>query len=196
MTPAGIETATLRFVVQHLNHCATAVPMNLSGKLQNPSDFKSVIGRSLRNKREAPYMDSRSIRPTVYDLVSETKPFVGFSCNTVYELFTKPCRASVNLVKIASVTRTLYLRAYSNFHTEATFRIPSLILVKHGTGELHIMPLSNSEFLYTSLGASMKLCLYFLFFFRMRYNLVHRMSTKLHCVTLSSTKVDKVKAVI
>jgi len=26
MKPAGIEPATLRFVAQHLNHCATAVP--------------------------------------------------------------------------------------------------------------------------------------------------------------------------
>jgi len=26
MTPAGIETATFRFVAQYLNHCATAVP--------------------------------------------------------------------------------------------------------------------------------------------------------------------------
>ena len=26
MTPAGIEPATFRFVVQHLNHCAIAVP--------------------------------------------------------------------------------------------------------------------------------------------------------------------------
>jgi len=29
MTPAGIEPATLRFVVQHLNHCATAAPRPL-----------------------------------------------------------------------------------------------------------------------------------------------------------------------
>ena len=28
MTLAGIEPATFRFVVQHLNHCATAVPVN------------------------------------------------------------------------------------------------------------------------------------------------------------------------
>ena len=62
------------------------------------------------------------------------------------------------------VTRTLHLRASSNFHTEGTFPIPLLILVKHVTGELHIMPLSVSEFLYPSLGASMKLCLYFLCF--------------------------------
>jgi hypothetical protein len=29
MTPAGIEPATFRFVTQHLNHCATAVPPKL-----------------------------------------------------------------------------------------------------------------------------------------------------------------------
>ena len=27
MTPAGIEPASFRFVAQHLNHCATAVPL-------------------------------------------------------------------------------------------------------------------------------------------------------------------------
>jgi len=27
MTPSGIEPATFRFVTQHLNHCAAAVPM-------------------------------------------------------------------------------------------------------------------------------------------------------------------------
>ena len=28
MTPSGIEPATFRLVAQHLNHCATAVPLN------------------------------------------------------------------------------------------------------------------------------------------------------------------------
>ena len=27
MTPSGIEPATFRFVAQHFNHCATAVPL-------------------------------------------------------------------------------------------------------------------------------------------------------------------------
>jgi len=27
LTPAGIEPAAFRFVAQHLNHCATAVPI-------------------------------------------------------------------------------------------------------------------------------------------------------------------------
>jgi len=29
-TPAGIEPASFRFVAQHLNHCATAVPNSFS----------------------------------------------------------------------------------------------------------------------------------------------------------------------
>jgi len=29
MTPSGIEPATFRFVAQHLNHCATAVPLSI-----------------------------------------------------------------------------------------------------------------------------------------------------------------------
>jgi len=28
LTPAGIEPATFRFVAQHLNHCATVVPIH------------------------------------------------------------------------------------------------------------------------------------------------------------------------
>ena len=32
LTPAGIESATFRFVAQHLNHCATAVPTYSIGK--------------------------------------------------------------------------------------------------------------------------------------------------------------------
>ena len=31
MTPAGIEPATFRFVAQQLNHCATAVRLNVDG---------------------------------------------------------------------------------------------------------------------------------------------------------------------
>jgi len=32
MTPSGIEPATFRFVAQHLNHCATAVPAACTGQ--------------------------------------------------------------------------------------------------------------------------------------------------------------------
>jgi len=33
MTPAGIKPASFRFVAQHLNHCATAVPQWVMGGL-------------------------------------------------------------------------------------------------------------------------------------------------------------------
>jgi len=48
MTQAGIEPATFRFVEQHLNHCATAVPTN------NQSVQKKFIYNSLTliNKEE------------------------------------------------------------------------------------------------------------------------------------------------
>ena len=35
MTPAGMEPATFRFVAQHLNHCATAVPLYTSVYIYN-----------------------------------------------------------------------------------------------------------------------------------------------------------------
>ena len=36
MTPAGIEPATFRFVAQHFNHYATAVPRGLSNLAKYP----------------------------------------------------------------------------------------------------------------------------------------------------------------
>ena len=34
VTPAGIEPATFRFEAQHLNHCATAVPLYSTIKIK------------------------------------------------------------------------------------------------------------------------------------------------------------------
>ena len=39
VTPSGVETATFRFVAQHLNHCATAVP----GWLRVPLNFEGRL---------------------------------------------------------------------------------------------------------------------------------------------------------
>jgi len=35
LTPAGVEPANFRFVAQHLNHCATAVPMVYNSTVSN-----------------------------------------------------------------------------------------------------------------------------------------------------------------
>ena len=43
LIPAGIEPATFRFVAQHLNHCATAVPFSrerYSKNVQIPNHMK------------------------------------------------------------------------------------------------------------------------------------------------------------
>jgi len=45
LTPAGIEPATFRFVAQHLNHCATAVPKDS----QYPSEFEGKVFPSHSN---------------------------------------------------------------------------------------------------------------------------------------------------
>ena len=42
MTPCGIEPATFRFVTQHLNHCATAVPRRWWGKVKYKVRLTSV----------------------------------------------------------------------------------------------------------------------------------------------------------
>ena len=42
LTPAGIEPATFRFVAQHLNYCATAVPKKQLGVQKH--EFTLVSG--------------------------------------------------------------------------------------------------------------------------------------------------------
>jgi len=44
LSPAGIEPATFRFVAQHLNHCATTVPLNETEKELNLPLRKTPFG--------------------------------------------------------------------------------------------------------------------------------------------------------
>ena len=52
---AGIEPATFRFVAQHLNHCATAVPVPLWGRVKRKVKFTLVQALRLRTGRTAPH---------------------------------------------------------------------------------------------------------------------------------------------
>ena len=54
MTPAGIEPATFRFVAQHLNHCAIAVPECVGIKA-----FFLLAKQSLKLKLEQ-YLDTQN----------------------------------------------------------------------------------------------------------------------------------------
>jgi hypothetical protein len=42
MIPSGIEPATFRFVAQHLNHCATAVSLQLRVKFHISEEFGTL----------------------------------------------------------------------------------------------------------------------------------------------------------
>jgi len=49
LTLAGIETATYRFVAQHLNHCATAVPSTALTSLEITNEETIVMTSSSGN---------------------------------------------------------------------------------------------------------------------------------------------------
>jgi len=57
MTPAGIEPGTFRFVAQHLNHCATAVPIRIIGTyqytLRNITEEEDLIYRAAEARNHA-----------------------------------------------------------------------------------------------------------------------------------------------
>ena len=44
LTPARIEPATSRFVAQHLNHCATAVPNEYCRQLKHNGKYYNIMG--------------------------------------------------------------------------------------------------------------------------------------------------------
>jgi len=48
LTPAGIEPATYRFVAQHLNHCATAVPT----QREENSIFTTILEAEAKRSNE------------------------------------------------------------------------------------------------------------------------------------------------
>jgi len=52
LIPAGIEPATFRFVAQHLNHCATAVPevAGREGKMRTEKEAKNTTRGIVRIK--------------------------------------------------------------------------------------------------------------------------------------------------
>ena len=74
MTLAAIEPATFRFVAQHLNHCATAVPIcHISGILNTSSSCYSLC--QLTNIQTHSTKDKRFICHVAY---GPGKVFINF----------------------------------------------------------------------------------------------------------------------
>ena len=59
LTPAGIEPATFQFVAQHLNHCATAVPMSQCRNKKRQQHNLNAISKTSHTHATA-YIESQS----------------------------------------------------------------------------------------------------------------------------------------
>ena len=62
MTASGIEPTTFRFVAQHLNHCATAVPPVLCKRTRNWHSIQlfAILGAFLSPCTKTPHSDMAS----------------------------------------------------------------------------------------------------------------------------------------
>ena len=60
VTPAGIEPATFRFVAQHLNLCATAVPKEKRGYWKLKDTALLLCTREITNSIYVPKEDKRA----------------------------------------------------------------------------------------------------------------------------------------
>jgi hypothetical protein len=56
------------------------------------------------------------LRPSVYGIVTATKPFFGYLLNVVYTFLTDYCLGNINGVKIGSVTVIFYFIKSRNFY--------------------------------------------------------------------------------
>ena len=65
MTPSGIKPATFRFVAQHLNHCATAVPpfRTTSEKSQYLIQYNEIEAATFRFVAQHPNLCATAVPP-------------------------------------------------------------------------------------------------------------------------------------
>jgi len=86
LTPAEIETATFRFVAQHLNHCATAVPrksevapFNLVPKQEKRTNCRNKV-RSMKESERVKRKETTKQNAVSISNIKET--YIGLSTHT------------------------------------------------------------------------------------------------------------------
>ena len=99
MTLAGIEPATFRFVAQHLNHCATAVPHVLSTLQTNYAfmysaavHFDQTAAAAQRHKHQTVFCLFWSSQAEQTELLQQQK-FLRFLClapSTSFHVYLLP----------------------------------------------------------------------------------------------------------
>ena len=115
VTPAGIKPATFRFVAQHLNHCATAVPLNwwkilIIFTLTNISLFNAVITWCI--KHQPSYEAVITFCTTQRSLHPPCKPWrhTGkHKCS--YSSFLPPCFVDIGdrLIEVIGLENCLHM---------------------------------------------------------------------------------------
>ena len=104
MTPSGIEPATFRFVAQHLNHCATAVPKSIPSyyckdKSDLVSDLKVIYTHIIEFMMHF---------ISVCRLLNIRKPTSGPGQHRAHQFTVKCCNTSNNPCRLTS-SKTLHL---------------------------------------------------------------------------------------
>jgi len=108
MTPAGIEPATFRFVAQHLNHYATAVPLvtGISTKKKSQTHSRVFIFR------EVPLFRIHRFGNFPFHLSSKTLPYVHIPPNL---FLAATLRNFLSPTHIHPHSRRLHKQIYSLF---------------------------------------------------------------------------------
>ena len=87
MTPSGIESVTFRFVVQHLNYCATAVPLYTVFTLPKSSKWWQRTYIHVRH--------STSVRSSIFFLLIFLQLTVIYPVNSRFEIVCRKGRPKV-----------------------------------------------------------------------------------------------------
>ena len=96
MTPSGIEPATFRFVAQHLNHCATAVPL-----------IKYIVYNKVLSRYKLIYC-AKSIYNIIY---IDRKIYVSFYLSVCLSIYLPVC-LSIYLSAYIFLSLSIHLSTY------------------------------------------------------------------------------------